>query len=157
MSASQTATVETLTAQVRVLMVGSKQVTASVAKQLDYVHNPAIVNVFGRVRIPGQVQQAIGATTNAELVLTGKCDGGGFTNETFTRTDDAGPYTFVCECGRDWSLADGNSVWARSRSGAMHWYCSHANDGCPCTSGRPCPYDQQWLNALPLIVLAGLR
>jgi hypothetical protein len=35
MSGIQTATVETLTAEVRVLMVGSRQITLSVAKQLD--------------------------------------------------------------------------------------------------------------------------
>lgn len=45
-----TATVETLTAEVRVLMVGNRQVTLSVYKQLDeYLSEPGWVN-FGRVR-----------------------------------------------------------------------------------------------------------
>ena len=35
---TQTATVETLTAEVRVLMVGSRQITPSVVKQLDRVN-----------------------------------------------------------------------------------------------------------------------
>jgi hypothetical protein len=45
-----TATVETLTAEVRTLMVGSRQVTLSVAKQLDWVpvHE---MEPFGRVRV----------------------------------------------------------------------------------------------------------
>jgi hypothetical protein len=44
-----TATVETLTADVRVLMVGSRQVTLSVYRQLDSVA-PRDFEVFGRVR-----------------------------------------------------------------------------------------------------------
>jgi hypothetical protein len=46
---NHTATVATLTAQVRVLMVGSRQVTMSVYGQLDYVE-PACINPFGRVK-----------------------------------------------------------------------------------------------------------
>jgi hypothetical protein len=45
-----TATVETLTAEVRVLMVGNRQITASVAKQLDQVRIMEI-EVFGRISI----------------------------------------------------------------------------------------------------------
>lgn len=48
MSASKTATVETLTAEVRVLMVGSRQVTMSVYGQLDEVDYDEI-EPFGRV------------------------------------------------------------------------------------------------------------
>ena len=44
-----TATVETLTAQVRVLMVGSRQVTLSVARQVDEVSSDSI-KPFGRIR-----------------------------------------------------------------------------------------------------------
>ena len=43
-----TATVETLTAEVRVLMVGNRQVTLSVYRQLDYVY-PQWIDPFGRV------------------------------------------------------------------------------------------------------------
>ena len=43
---SSTATVETLTAEVRVLMVGNRQITLSVAKQLDEVPI-AEIEVFG--------------------------------------------------------------------------------------------------------------
>lgn len=46
--AVNTATVETLTAEVRVLMVGSRQITLSVAKQLDWV-KPADIDPFGRI------------------------------------------------------------------------------------------------------------
>jgi multidrug efflux pump subunit AcrA (membrane-fusion protein) len=46
---TKTATVETLTAEVRVLMVGSRQVTLSVYSQLDYADFENI-EPFGRVR-----------------------------------------------------------------------------------------------------------
>lgn len=45
---AQSATVDVLTAEVRVLMVGSRQVTLSVYKQLDTVHYDDLVP-FGRV------------------------------------------------------------------------------------------------------------
>lgn len=44
-----TATVETLTAEVRVLMVGNRQITQSIYKQLDYAPFQD-VRPFGRVR-----------------------------------------------------------------------------------------------------------
>lgn len=52
---TDTATVETLTAEVRVLMVGNRQITLSVYRQLDdfeYLGEPDLsqFNVFGRVR-----------------------------------------------------------------------------------------------------------
>jgi hypothetical protein len=45
---TNTATIETLTAEVRVLMVGSRQVTMSVFKQLDWL-TPSALTPFGRV------------------------------------------------------------------------------------------------------------
>tara|TARA_R110001583_G_scaffold55916_7_gene169549 strand:+ start:5409 stop:6200 length:792 start_codon:yes stop_codon:yes gene_type:complete len=50
--ASATATVETLTAEVRVLMVGKRQVTMSVFRQLDTVdwNESETLELFGRVR-----------------------------------------------------------------------------------------------------------
>ena len=44
-----TARVEVLTAEVRVLMVGSRQITLSVFRQLDRVDS-ALIEPFGRVR-----------------------------------------------------------------------------------------------------------
>jgi len=46
---NQTATVEVLTAEVRVLMVGSRQITMGVFTQLDEVYEDGI-EAFGRVR-----------------------------------------------------------------------------------------------------------
>ena len=51
---SKTATVETLTAEVRVLMVGNRQITLSVAKQLDridyYGYGIDAITPFGRIK-----------------------------------------------------------------------------------------------------------
>lgn len=54
-----TATVELLTAEVRVLMVGARQITASVAKQLDRVAL-AEMEPMGRIRLPGEERLVIG-------------------------------------------------------------------------------------------------
>jgi hypothetical protein len=58
------ARVEVLRAEVRVLMVGSRQVTLSVARQLDAVE-PREIKPFGRVRIDkdptGQVIEVVGS------------------------------------------------------------------------------------------------
>lgn len=58
---SETATVEVLTAEVRVLMVGSRQVTLSVAKQLDRVLLNDITP-FGRVRLGDGKSVVIGSS-----------------------------------------------------------------------------------------------
>ena len=50
MTASKQATVEVLTAEVRVLMVGSRQITLSVYAQLDKVP-PHLMVPFGRVAV----------------------------------------------------------------------------------------------------------
>ncbi|MGV0721550.1 hypothetical protein ABQF17_15010 [Mycolicibacterium elephantis] len=68
MTQTNTATVETLAAEVRVLMVGSRQVTLSVAKQLDriscYSYGADAIVPFGRVRT--------GRTVTLERELRGK-------------------------------------------------------------------------------------
>ena len=57
----QTAHVETLTATVRTLVVGSRQVTLSVARQLDWVDITEL-NVMGRVRLSkGDHTEVIGS------------------------------------------------------------------------------------------------
>lgn len=62
------ARVEVLRAEVRVLMVGSRQVTLSVARQLNAVE-PRQIEPFGRVRIDkdptGQVIEVVGSADGA--------------------------------------------------------------------------------------------
>lgn len=69
---SETATVEVLTAEVRVLMVGSRQVTLSVARQLDDV-SPDEIEPFGRIRLgrkpPSSVTEQIEVIGSADGIL----------------------------------------------------------------------------------------
>lgn len=64
---AETATVELLTAEVRVLMVGSRQVTLSVAKQLDQVDLTGM-EPFGRVRV-GDDQRIIGRSRDSGALV----------------------------------------------------------------------------------------
>ena len=68
MSTTTTATIETLTAEVRTLVVGSRQITLSVAKQLDFV-DLSRLRVFGRVRIFKGAHYVVGADRNGQLAL----------------------------------------------------------------------------------------
>lgn len=68
MSSPTTATVETLTAEVRVLMVGNRQITLSVAKQLDRVPLKD-VTPMGRVSISDR-PIVIGKHTESGALVT---------------------------------------------------------------------------------------
>lgn len=68
MSDTTTATVETLTAEVRTLVVGSRQVTLSVAKQLDVVTLENLT-VMGRVSLKSEFPMVIGKATDGTLAL----------------------------------------------------------------------------------------
>ncbi len=69
---STTATVETLSAEVRVLMVGNRQITLSVYRQLD--HRPADqIEMFGRVRAdknPSPTIELVGRAPDGSLVAS---------------------------------------------------------------------------------------
>jgi hypothetical protein len=73
MTGSATATVETLTAEVHVLMVGKRQVTLSVYRQLDHVSPDEIVP-FGRVRADRKLHESsvevVGTTVEGQLVAS---------------------------------------------------------------------------------------
>lgn len=77
---TQTATVETLTATVRILQVGNRQVTASMVKQLDDLGHPTYLSqVWGRVKVrldgyPCAMEYAIGVDGDGTLVLGGSAD-----------------------------------------------------------------------------------
>ena len=67
---ANTATVETLVAEVRVLMVGSRQITLSVAKQLDRVH-PDELEAFGRINTGDQEGiEVIGRSVKTGALVT---------------------------------------------------------------------------------------
>lgn len=62
------ATVEVLTAEVRALMVGSRQITQSVAKQLDRVPLESM-QPFGRIRIGSEERLVIGRHETGVLTV----------------------------------------------------------------------------------------
>lgn len=132
-----TATVETLTAEVRVLTVGNRQVTVSVARQLDWFEvdddEAQGFTPFGRVR-------------------TGDKSGERFEP---CRQRDRGAQTMHGRWGR-WVSSEWDFEWiGRASSGSLILVRMMRNG---LTSG-----DDEWnrqirsWQELPLIVLAGLR
>lgn len=65
---TDTATVETLTAEVRVLMVGNRQITRSIARQLDQIPLRDLTP-FGRVRLDDHDHTVIGSDPNGTLAV----------------------------------------------------------------------------------------
>lgn len=152
MNASTTATVETLTAEVRTLVVGARQVTLSVARQLDWV-SAAILEPFGRVRLLGSAGPdhltAIGRAPGGALALAG----------IYRQRETCRPMplngTRVRRCPAHmpaWIAAREAGGWPAPEAWEAHrWYL--------CTSADAQVGAEVWdkLAALPLIVLAGLR
>jgi hypothetical protein len=67
-SGPTTATVETLTAEVRTLVVGSRQVTLSIAKQLDWVPISDL-RIMGRVKLSPDEDTVIGSAPDGSLAI----------------------------------------------------------------------------------------
>lgn len=66
-----TAIVETLTAEVRVLMVGSRQVTKSIYSQLDWI-SPYKIDPFGRVNAGTTGTDPYGYRESYDLEVVGR-------------------------------------------------------------------------------------
>jgi hypothetical protein len=133
---SGTATVEVLTAEVRVLMVGSRQVTLSVARQLDEI-DPDGFTPFGRITTGRKDEPHVSA-----VEVIGRAEDGTLARSVATaerlicRGYDTG------EDGRYLACAE-----HRAASGQQHHW----------TWCYPDPETfAAWAN-LPLVVLAGLR
>ena len=139
MSSDSEPGVEGLTAEIRVLQVGSKPVTLSAARQLDSVDGAAI-KPFGRVRIdpkPAAGLIEVIGSVNGILARSSararqvECPG-------YASSQDYGVPPTVCARHRDTSPA--------ASAGSHKW-----------TEYTPSQeIYEAWL-ALPLIVLAGLR
>ena len=142
MSNSTTATVETLTAEVRVLMVGSRQVTLSVYSQLDTVPFDKI-DPFGRVSPRDALEY--------ELWVVGRDESGTLVRSWL-------PQSFAWLKNDDHSLArewSNNSLVLRRSPD----YGVYVKRRLPHLRGREYEAFEtvlQWCE-LPLIVLAGLR
>lgn len=145
---STTATVETLTAEVRVLMVANRQITLSVARQLDRIDWPwgdpplSEFTPFGRVRTGSRVT-ATRRLNGRPLVVDSSrhdCVDGQWTED--FQTD-----AFVEVIGRlesDHSLALLVAAYFDPTRDGHEWAEEWATI-------------REWHSTLPLIVLAGLR
>ncbi len=146
MTASKTATVETLTAEVRILMVGLRQVTLSVARQLDEV-DPCEIEPFGRIRAGSRngfaaidqvevIGSAGGQLARSIVVATRYWCGSGHI-PFGGRTHHDGLEVICWPCGEEFHGTDGHKeVWVDFSHGEKLY--------------------REWQD-LPLIVLAGLR
>jgi hypothetical protein len=139
---SSTATVETLTAEVRVLIVGSRQVTLSVFRQLDEVH-PEEIKPFGRVR----------SGRRCPFAVTGLIEVAGSAYGQLARS-------FVQY--ETWLCGSGGREGSRVTYNATDALCGYCSEHRGVAPSRPHVwYDHhdlygEW-EQLPLIVLAGLR
>jgi hypothetical protein len=148
MSTPPEPSVESLTAMVRVLRVGARQVTLSAARQLDHV-DPAVIQPLGRVRIsakpaPGLIE-VIGPDEDGFLVRSSAnrfkvyCPGyEGAANASSWATGRSIPQD-VCADHRNTPVTDAaglHHAWTKYTPDSVTW--------------------ETWLD-LPLIVLAGLR
>jgi hypothetical protein len=149
MTGTATAAVEVLTAEVRVLMVGSRQVTLSVARQLD-IASPAEIEAFGRIRADHKAPEdrievigsAAGTLARSQITpQTFRCDGpyrgNGF------RTPEGGWVAYQrCD---SWRADPGHRE--------NHDYVEFGDHGMSWDGEE---IYLQWAR-LPLVVLAGLR
>ena len=177
---TNTATIETLTAEVRVLMVGSRQVTLSVYRQLDR-HPSSQVQPFGRVS--DKQDESRYACRNVFVVGCEITTGALVRSEHFARTGSPERYQEVVNRRAD-SLYDGRRSYGndprksvepfaverrvedrrehpqrRVKAGSGVWVWSETvdefRDRLSAWEESGVKYDE-WIE-LPLIVLAGLR
>jgi hypothetical protein len=143
----RSATVEALTAEVRVLMVGSRQITLSVVRQLDKVA-PELIEPFGRVRAARQ-------PALNEIEVVGSLQDGILAYSTTTAYSHLcySRYDSWCEEHQSIGEMEMETLNARSRYALPgdlweqhHWY-SYTDSA---------ELWEKWAE-LPLIVLAGLR
>jgi hypothetical protein len=144
MSSPREPSVESLTAEVRVLQVGSKPVTLSAARQLDAV-DPFEIRPFGRVRIdpkPAASLIEVIGSVNGVLARSSasyrKVRCAGYMTQHCSPTYGVPPMV-VCSRHRGTSPVDG--------SGKSHDWTEYTPSE---------ELYEGWLD-LPLIVLAGLR
>ncbi len=135
--AEHTATVEVLTAEVRVLMVGSRQITLSVVRQLDEI-DPDLIMPFGRIRASSK------PSANAiEVIGSDPC--GALARATVRR------HGYICYEGRT-----GNYNFDKypHRPCPGHPYSRESHEWYVYEPGES--LFEEWSD-LPLIVLTGLR
>lgn len=165
------ATVETLTAEVRVLMVGNRQITLSVYRQLDTVKLDEI-EPFGRVNdnkdVPSDALWIIGAhCTTGALVRSFCAENLRRSGASWSTFDDwvravkkrygawesaTHMHQRTCECGSPGQNLSCDEWWEANPRPSTEIDYLHFCD----QTWEPNPLHVEW-SELPLIVLAGLR
>ena len=165
MTATTTARVEVLTAEVRVLQVGSRQVTMSVYNQLDRVERQDHIEPFGRVA-PRDADSdrvyVVGASArdaDRGTLVRATC----YTAARLRRTAETlrllASYK-KAQAASDWTAAAELYRQIEVRSPSLlargdDWTADKLRDQA-CIEDRAAEIAASW-GALPLIVLAGLR
>jgi hypothetical protein len=172
MSDKYEATVEVLTAEVRVLQVGCRQVTLSVVRQLDWA-NPADVVPFGRVRTgdspPGRVR-AIDSSRSSRAKSAASVEVVGSASGVLVRSV-SWRTVLTCTSGGEGACPEAQAITAdldrhRGQGPAAPRITPEYRQGLDRLAAHPVHdwtrYDpnqqtyDMW-EALPLVVLAGLR
>lgn len=101
------ATVQMLTASVRTLQIGARQVTLSVAKQLDIV-GPGMIEPWGRVDLGREDLTVVGRDLYNDALVTSthddaRCDDCEEIAERFRKHGPRGTYSGFCATRRAWS------------------------------------------------------
>ncbi len=153
------ANVEVLTAEVRVLMVGSRQVTLSVARQLDEV-KPDDVTPFGRVRT-GTTKRPWYAAELLEVVGAGHLGDLVRSSMHTTRCRCCPHSEYDTDTHRNWRCRDHAKVEPRLPEDSLGRALRIGEGGgIWAWESHPWVYTPKWWDdwkELPLIVLAGLR
>lgn len=186
MTATTTARVEVLTAEVRVLMVGSRQVTLSVYAQLDSAERVEHIEPFGRVA-PRDAESGwvyvVGASqrdADRGTLIRARCHDAAWLRreaarhrrlaETATERDSANDEHRRLADEHNRQAERGGNVWLRARELQNQFYLAKQEldragyghwsadelTGQARTEEAAAEIAAQW-EALPLIVLAGLR
>jgi hypothetical protein len=165
MTGRETATIETLTASVKVLMLGSRQITLTIYRQLDIVDvadmdpfgrvnpkgsGPDVVHVVGRRKVTGELVKSVApATWGAILQHTGQAENARTVAEDQARKADP--------------MYEKDQAYSRARriaedSHLDEWHDQYIAELADRIKDITTPYVAiaEQLNALPLIVLAGL-
>jgi hypothetical protein len=141
------ATVEVLTAEVRVLQVGSRQITLSVARQLDLIE-PELIIPFGRITTG---RRANDAEVISEVEVIGRADDGSLARSVAT--------VERMVCGQGYHPG---SHYVLNGGAAEAGRCDEHRTAPPAEThywgwSHPDRETVRAWEALPLIVLAGLR
>lgn len=153
---------ETLTAEVRVLMVGSRQVTLSVAKQLDRVAYEDMDPPLGRIRTGRKIRDDDIGRYHLNLEIIGRHRKTGALVYGYPRRSDT-LYPWPSDSWEHWAFhetvrgllnAHTRYKFKAYNGFEVHWQPDMSQYCAPCIETHPSPYKhygasdvEKWLNA----------